>query len=66
MDCRLNALSRLIQVNAPAKASAYEFFIWSWKVHMPIDSIMVAIASVAIFATIAIVIAWGDHQTRDL
>jgi hypothetical protein len=33
---------------------------------MPIDSIMVAIAVVAMFATIAFVLAWGDRKTRDL
>jgi hypothetical protein len=36
------------------------------EVHMPIDSIMVAIAVVAMFATIAFVLAWGDRRTRDL
>lgn len=33
---------------------------------MPVDSIMVAIAAVAMFATIAFVLAWGDYTTRDL
>jgi hypothetical protein len=56
----------LIQVNVPARPAAYESSILIMEVHMPIDSIMVAIASVAIFATIAFVIAWGDRQTRDL
>ena len=33
---------------------------------MPVDSIMVAIAVVAMFATIAFVLAWGDRRTRGL
>lgn len=33
---------------------------------MPLDTILVIIAVTAMFATIAIVIAWGDRQTRDL
>jgi hypothetical protein len=33
---------------------------------MPLDTILVMIAVTAMFATIAIVIAWGDRQTRDL
>jgi hypothetical protein len=36
------------------------------EVHMPVDSIMVGIAAVAMFATIAFVLAWGSHKTRDL
>jgi hypothetical protein len=36
------------------------------EVYMPLDSIMVAIAVVAMFATIAFVLAWGDKKTRDL
>jgi hypothetical protein len=34
------------------------------EVHMPVDGVMVAIAAVAMFATIAIVLAWGDRKTR--
>ncbi len=33
---------------------------------MSIDTILVLIATVAMFATVAAVIAWGDRQTRDL
>lgn len=33
---------------------------------MPLDTILVMIAVTAMFATIAVVIAWGDRQTRDL
>jgi hypothetical protein len=36
------------------------------EVHMPVDSIMVAIAVVAMFATVGFVLAWGDRQTRNL
>jgi len=36
------------------------------EIHMPLDSIMVAIAVVAMFATIAFVLHWGDRQTRGL
>ncbi len=33
---------------------------------MPLDTILVTIAVVAMFATVAFVIAWGDKQTRNL
>jgi len=33
---------------------------------MPVDSIMVSIAAVAMFATVAFILAWGDRKTRDL
>jgi hypothetical protein len=36
------------------------------EIHMPVDSIMIAIAVVAMFATVAFVLAWGDKRTRDL
>jgi hypothetical protein len=36
------------------------------EIHMPVDSIMVAIAIAAMFATIAFLLVWGDRKTRDL
>jgi hypothetical protein len=62
----LNGLLRLIQVNAPAIQRAYDFSHRLMEVHMPIDSIMVAIAVVAMFATVGFVLAWGNRQTRNL
>jgi hypothetical protein len=42
------------------------FHIKLMEVHMPVDSLMVAIAVVAMFATLGIVLAWGDRRTRNL
>jgi multisubunit Na+/H+ antiporter MnhC subunit len=36
------------------------------EVDMPVDSIMVATAVVAMFATVGFVLACGDRQTRNL
>ena len=36
------------------------------EVHMPLDSIMVGLAAVAMFATIAFILTWGSHKTHDL
>ena len=33
---------------------------------MTLDTILVIIAVTAMFATLAIVLAWGDRQTRNL
>ncbi len=33
---------------------------------MPLDAILVAIAVTMMFATLAIVLAWGDKQTRNM
>jgi len=33
---------------------------------MPLDSILVVIAVAAMFATFAIILAWGDRQTRGM
>jgi hypothetical protein len=37
----------------------------SWRTHMPLDSILVAIAVTMMFVTFAVVLGWGDRQTRD-
>jgi len=36
------------------------------EIHMPLDSIMVAIAVVGMLATIAFVLHWGNRRTRGL
>ena len=33
---------------------------------MPLDSVMVAIAVTIMFVTFALVLAWGDRQTRNM
>jgi hypothetical protein len=33
---------------------------------MPLDTIMVVVAVVMIFATFAVVLGWGDRQTRKM
>ena len=33
---------------------------------MPLDTVLAIIGITTIFATFAIVLAWGDRQTRDL
>jgi hypothetical protein len=33
---------------------------------MPLDSVMVAIAVTIMFVTFAVVLAWGDRQTRNM
>jgi hypothetical protein len=35
-----------------------------WRRQMPLEAILVVIAVTAMFATFAIVLAWGDRKTR--
>jgi len=56
----------LIQVKHPGITGLMSFHIKMMEVHMPVDSIMVAIAVVVMFATLGFVLAWGDRRTRNL
>jgi hypothetical protein len=38
----------------------------SWRIHVPLDSILVVIAVTMMFLTFAVVLGWGERQTRKM
>jgi hypothetical protein len=52
------------KVRRPKLASLFSHH--PWRSAMTLDTILVVVAVTIMFATIGIVLAWGDKQTRNL
>jgi hypothetical protein len=56
----------LIHLKVLAKQASYEPPHEPWRSQMPLDSILVVIAVVMMFATFAVVLGWGERKARKL
>jgi hypothetical protein len=54
----------LIHRKAINQQAMYQVLHQSWRSQMPLDSILVAIAVTMMFVTFAVVLGWGERQTR--
>jgi len=57
------AHSDLTHVKAGSNGFSQAFLHQAWRKPMPLDTVLVVIAVVMMFATFAVTMAWGDRQT---